>query len=168
MSIQYDSYVPGAVGRLLALQIETYALVLGFGRSFEAVVGADMAAFLARFDAERDLFLTALDGGHVVGGITVDRGEHDPAQRLAHLRWFVVDPAYRGQGIGAALLRRAVNFARAKGDRHLYLWTVDALPSARRLYDAAGFVLAEQKRATTWGKVMTEQRLVLDLPRAEP
>ncbi len=156
-------YRPGAVGRLLALQIETYADELGFGRPFEAKVGADMAEFLGRYDPDRDLFLLALDGDQVVGGITLDRGEHDPSRHLAHLRWFILGPQARGQGIGRALLSRAVDFARGKGDREIYLWTVDRLPMARRLYDAAGFVLAEQMAAQTWGKPMVEQKLVLRL-----
>ncbi|MFA6022227.1 MAG: GNAT family N-acetyltransferase [Rhodospirillales bacterium] len=163
MTLCYQSYVPGAVGRLLAMQIETYSRALGFGRPFEAKVGADMAAFLGRYDPGRDLFLTAFDDDTLVGGITLDRGEHDPALAVAHLRWFVVDESRRGQGIGGTLLDRAVAFARMRGDRHIYLWTVDALPAARRLYDAAGFVVAEQFRATTWGKEMLEQKLVLDL-----
>lgn len=157
-------YRPGAVGRLLALQIETYARELGFGRAFEARVGADMAAFLARYDGDRDLFLLALDGEQVVGGITLDRGEHPAALRLAHLRWFILDPRMRGQGVGRALLRRAVDFARDRGDEEIYLWTVDSLPTARHLYDAAGFVLTEQVTAQTWGKPMIEQRLTLRLP----
>lgn len=164
MMPRYEStYVPGAMGRLLALQIETYAPALGFGRAFEAKVGADMAEFLGRYDSARDLLLTALVGDRVVGGITLDRGEHDPALGLVHLRWFVVDSALRGQGIGRALLTQAVDFARACGDRQIYLWTVADLPAARRHYDALGFVLAEQMRAATWGREMSEQRLVLDL-----
>lgn len=157
-----STYIPGAMGRLLALQIETYAPALGFGRAFEAKVGADMAEFLGRYAPDRDLLLTALVEGRVAGGITLDRGEHDPVLGLAHLRWFVVDPALRGQGIGRALLTRAVDFARGRGDRQIYLWTVADLPAARRCYDAMGFVLAEQMCAATWGKAMTEQRLVLD------
>lgn len=164
MTIRYhQGYHPGAVGHLLALQIETYAREFGFGLPFEARVGADMADFLHRFDPTRDLFLVALDGERVVGGITLDRGEHPAADKLAHLRWFVVAPQLRGHGIGAALLDRAVAFARHRGDRRIYLWTVDALPAARRLYDRAGFALAEQGVDNTWGQPMTEQRLVLDL-----
>lgn len=156
-------YRPGAVGRLLALQIETYARDLGFGRAFEARVGADMAEFLARYDADRDLFLLALDGERMLGGITVDRGEHTPDQRLAHLRWFILRPQARGQGVGRALLTRAVDFARGHGDVEIYLWTVDALPTARHLYDQAGFVVVEELTARTWGKSMVEQKLVLRL-----
>jgi len=156
-------YRPGAVGRLLALQIETYASELGFGRAFEAKVGADMAAFLDRYDPARDLFLLAEDAGRLVGGITIDRGEHDASLRLSHLRWFILDPQARGRGIGRALLSQAVEFAREQGDREIYLWTVDSLPTARHLYDAAGFVLAEQVTAQTWGKPMVEQKLVLRL-----
>lgn len=156
-------YRPGAVGRLLALQIETYARDLGFGRAFEAKVGADMAAFLERYDPDRDLFLLAVECEQVVGGVTIDRGEHPPSARLAHLRWFILGPQARGRGIGRTLLARAVDFAQGQGDREIYLWTVDALPAARHLYDAAGFVLAEQVTARTWGKPMVEQKLVLRL-----
>lgn len=156
-------YRPGAVGRLLALQIETYAGDLGFGRAFEARVGADMADFLTRYDPGRDLFLLAVDDDQVVGGITLDRGEHAPDLRLAHLRWFILGPKARGQGIGRALLTRAVDFARGHGDAEIYLWTVEALPTARHLYDRAGFVVDEEMTAKTWGKVMVEQKLVLRL-----
>lgn len=161
MTITYQSYVPGAIGRLLALQIETYAPALGFGRAFETKVGAAMAEFLARFDPARDLFLTAMAGTRVAGGITIDRGESDRREGLAHLRWFIVDERYRGQGVGQTLLTRAVQFARAHGDWGIYLWTVDELPAARRLYDRAGFVVVEEMRAETWGRPITEQRLEL-------
>lgn len=156
-------YRPGAIGRLLALQIETYARELGFGRAFEAKVGADMAAFLGRYDPDRDLFLLAVEDDQVVGGVTVDRGEHDTVLGLAHLRWFILGPQVRGHGTGRAMLSQAVDFVRGRGDREIYLWTVDALPAARHLYDAAGFVLAEQVTARTWGKPMVEQKLVLRL-----
>lgn len=163
MTVTYESYLPGALGGLVALQTQTHARDLGYGVGFETKVAADMAEFLGRQQPGRDLFLTAWEDGRLAGGITVDGGEHDPAQRLAHLRWFVVAPAWRGRGIGSHLLGRAVDFARGGGYGRIYLWTVAGLDSARRLYDAAGFVLAEEVMAATWGKTMREQRLVLDL-----
>jgi hypothetical protein len=43
------------------------------------------------------------------------------------------------------------------------LFTVRGLDAARRLYEAEGFELAEEKEAHAWGKEMVEQRWDLTL-----
>lgn len=50
-----------------------------------------------------------------------------------------VDPRYRRQGIGDALIRRVVNWARGMGYGELFLWVVDGNGSAERLYERNGF-----------------------------
>jgi len=47
--------------------------------------------------------------------------------------------AYRGRGIGLALLEKAVRFAREQGYRRLQLETVAGLKQALRLYERYGF-----------------------------
>lgn len=57
-------------------------------------------------------------GGQVVGCVTVERyGEH------GLLRSLVVEPTWRGRGVGAALVLHAVQRARASGMGHLWLLT---------------------------------------------
>ena len=43
------------------------------------------------------------------------------------------------------------------------LWTFAGLDAARRLYERAGFRLAEERRGTQWGIEVTEQRFELCL-----
>lgn len=51
-----------------------------------------------------------------------------------------VSPKMRGSGIGSALLRKLMEYARVGGYRTLRLDVIDTNPSARRLYERLGFV----------------------------
>lgn len=161
MTLAWSGYRPGALARLLDLQISTYAARLGFGLGFETRVAADMADFLGRLDPTRDLFLLAIENDIIVGGITID-GE-DAADGRAHLRWLVVAPEARGRGLGHQLMDRALAFCRDHGLRRVWLTTVAELSEAAALYRTAGFRVVSEIRGTTWGREATEQTLALDL-----
>jgi ribosomal protein S18 acetylase RimI-like enzyme len=71
-----------------------------------------------------------------------------PAARLARadeaeLHLLAVAPEARGKGVGAALVRAAIETARAP----IVLWTQPAMVAAQRLYVAAGFVRAPERDA---------------------
>ena len=154
-------YVPGALGAVCSLHGRYYACEWGFDHAFETKVARDMADFFARFNPELDLFKVVVVGEQVVGSITIDGTENDDGN--AHLRWFIVADVARGTGIGAKLLRTAVDFTRAKRFRTAYLWTFEGLHAARYLYEKAEFQLVHGERDETWGKVVTEQRFDLNL-----
>lgn len=156
----HESWIPGAIGDIAALHAHTYAGSHGFGAYFEAKVARELGDFLLRLDPARDLFRCAVLDGRVVGSIALDCGE-DPAS--AHLRWFVLDARLRGQGIGRRWLAEAIAQARRIGVPEVYLWTLDGLDAAARLYDDAGFALAEEIQAEQWGRRVTERRHVLSL-----
>ena len=156
----HETWVPGAIGDIAALHARTYAASHGFGADFEAKVARELGDFLLRLDPARDLFRCAVLDGRVAGSIALDCGE-DPAS--AHLRWFVLDARLRGQGIGRRWLAEAIAQARRIGVPEVYLWTLDGLDAAARLYDDAGFALAEEIQAEQWGRRVTERRLVLPL-----
>jgi hypothetical protein len=86
--ISFDGYRPGALGGVLGLHMDYYAAQWGFGRAFEIKVATELAEFLARMDASRDLFLTAWRGDALAGSISMDVTGGGPDG--AHLRWFVV------------------------------------------------------------------------------
>jgi amino-acid N-acetyltransferase len=65
--------------------------------------------------------IVALDGSQVVGAVGVETYGAD-----ALLRSLVVGPAWRGQGIGDALVHAAENKARDVGARALWLLTTNA------------------------------------------
>jgi GNAT superfamily N-acetyltransferase len=158
----HTSWTPGAIGDIAALHARTYAASHGFGAFFEAKVARELGDFLLRFDAARDLFRCCVRDGRVVGSIALDCGE-DPAR--AHLRWFILDPALRGQGLGRRWLAEAVDQARRVGVPEVHLWTLTGLDAAARLYAEAGFVLDREETADQWGRRVTERRLVLPLRR---
>ena len=146
---------PGAVDRIVEMHRLYYAAAWGFGPGFADEVATEMAEFLGRFDPARDGFWTALVDGRVVGAVSIDgtgaTGATGVPDAEARLRWFIVDPACHGGGIGRALLDRAVAFCRAAGHRRVELWTFAGLDAARHLYEAAGFRLIEEKESDPWG-----------------
>jgi GNAT superfamily N-acetyltransferase len=154
----HATWTPGAIGGIAALHARTYAATHGFGAFFEAKVARELGEFLLRLDPARDLFRCAVAEGRVLGSIALDCGE-DPAS--AHLRWFILDPALRGQGLGRRWLGEAISQARRIGLPEIHLWTLAGLDAAATLYDAAGFVLDREITAQQWGRSVPERRLVL-------
>jgi len=154
-------YIPGSIGRVAELHGTYYQRHWGFGLFFEAKVATELAAFLGRYDEQRDGFWTALVGGRMEGSITID-GSHASAEG-AHLRWFVLSDASRGKGVGNQLMDTAIGFCKSHGYRQVYLWTFEGLNAARHLYEKNGFRLVEQQKGTQWGREVNEQRFELRL-----
>lgn len=156
-----NGYVPGAVGRIVELHGAYYAAHWGFGAFFEARMARELAEFIDRFDQKRDGLWTAASEGRIAGSIAIAGSR--TGDESAHLRWFLLDESSRGRGTGRRLLDEALAFCRRCGHRRVSLWTFAGLDAARRLYEHAGFVLAEEQRGTQWGAEVTEQRFELHL-----
>ncbi len=156
-----SGYIPGAIGRIVELHGTYYHEHWGFGAFFEAKVAGGLAEFTNRYDEKRDGFWTASANGRVEGGIAIDGMQ--AADKGAHLRWFILSDAFRGQGLGNQLIGKAIEFCRSKAYPRIYLWTFKGLHAARHLYEQAGFVLVEQYRGMQWGTEVEEQRYELYL-----
>jgi len=154
-------YVPGSIGRVAELHGTYYHDHWGFGLFFEAKVATEISAFLGRYDQERDGFWTALLAGRIEGSIAID-GVHAESEG-AHLRWFIMSDALRGQGIGRQLINAAIDFCKNKDYKRIYLWSFEGLDTAKLLYEKLGFRLVEQQRGTQWGIEVNEQRFELRL-----
>jgi GNAT superfamily N-acetyltransferase len=81
----------------------------------------------------------------------------------ARLRVLLVENWARGLGIGSRLVDEALRFARTAGYTRITLSTYDALTSARRIYQAAGFALVYEERERAFGRNLTAQEWALDL-----
>jgi len=160
-ALDWSGYRPGVIGQVTTLHAEYYARHWGFDLSFESQVAREFSDFLCVFDPSQDFFLAAWQGRRLAGAVALDG--HSTPEEGARLRWFIVDEAWQGRGLGRELVRRLLAFARAAGHRHLYLWTFAGLDAARRLYDACGFGLAQEHLVDQWGGRIVEQRLDLDL-----
>jgi len=79
--------------------------------------------------------------GHVVGMVsllyTISTAE---GGRVAWLEDLVVDPSYRGQGIGKSLLRFVIAYGRKKGLKRITLLTDMDNQKAKVLYKSHGFI----------------------------
>jgi GNAT superfamily N-acetyltransferase len=151
-------YMTGAIARCVELHARYYAETAGFGRHFEAKVAGGLAYFCERLDRPCNRLWLATEAGRILGSVAID-GE-DLGSNLAHLRWFIVEREAQGRGIGRRLLAGAMAFCLEQHFAECHLWTFKGLDDARKLYEAHGFVLAEEWLGTQWGKEVTEQRMV--------
>jgi GNAT superfamily N-acetyltransferase len=149
---------PGDLGSVVSMHGRLYAQEHGFDATFEAYVAAPLAEF-AQKRSERERIWLAESESRLVGSIAIVAG----SPTLALLRWFLVDPEARGQGLGTTLLHQAVAFCRANEYGSIRLFTVSALAPAARLYRAAGFRLLEEIPARRWGVEIVEQRYGMEL-----
>ena len=157
-----QGYRPGVIGRVVDMHARFYARAAGFGAYFESKVASGLAEFCARPASPRSSLWTATHNGQVVGAVAIDGEDLGPG--IAHLRWFIVDDGLRGAGIGGKLLDEAVAFCDKQGFGTVRLWTFQGLDAARRLYEARGFVLAEEWTGNQWGKEVVEQRFERSRP----
>ncbi|WP_090708917.1 MULTISPECIES: helix-turn-helix domain-containing GNAT family N-acetyltransferase [unclassified Beijerinckia] len=160
-------YRPGLIARITQMHALYYAREVGFGQRFESVVASGLADFCNRSESPRNAIWTAVKEGQIIGSIAIDGedlNKEDPDANIAHLRWFIVDDAVRGGGGGRKLLAAALAFVDEKAFAETHLWTFSGLSAARRLYEAHGFVCAEEWTGEQWGKAVQEQRFVRPRP----
>ena len=62
--------------------------------------------------------LLALDGKKVVADATLHRRAHGPLRLVGRVKW-LIDPEYRGQGLGTLLVNHFIDTARGNGLKHL-------------------------------------------------
>jgi ribosomal protein S18 acetylase RimI-like enzyme len=123
-----DSEVVAGVRRLHA-QVSSSATVPGADDIAGIVAGPTTVLFVAR---ERD-------GTRCVVGMLTLVMFRIPSGLRAWIEDVAVDEAARGQGIGEALSRAAVDHARAHGARTIELTSRPAREVANRLYRKLGF-----------------------------
>lgn len=154
VTVRHD-LLPGDLGRVTELHGVLYAAEYGFDRTFEAYVARTLGELGGAMRPGRDRLWLAELGGRLVGSVGIIGREDGAAQ----LRWFLVHPDARRQGLGRRLLEAALAFCREAGYSSVYLWTVHPLVAAARLYTAAGFKKTEEKpMQALWGCMLAEQR----------
>jgi len=127
---------PGDHGWVLERHAHLYEDDLGWPPQFEALVARIVADYLTEHDPKRERgWIGELDGERA-GAVYCVRKSDDVAQ----LRLLFVEDWARGLGVGRKLVDRCIRFARSKGYERMVLWTNSSLDSARRIYDAAGFI----------------------------
>lgn len=156
-----QGYEPGLIGRVAEWHGRYYAEAWGAGAPFEALIAREFGEFVEGYDARHDLLLSAHRDGRLIGSISLYGRRQLPEG--AQLRFFIVDPACHGCGAGKALLAAALDWCREQRLARVFLWTVDGLPTSRRLYEQAGFRVTERVPDDRYTVVRDNLRLELDL-----
>jgi DNA-binding MarR family transcriptional regulator/GNAT superfamily N-acetyltransferase len=131
----------------------------GWDKRLEALVARIVADFIEHDDAEHEAAWIAEVDGVRVGCIFCMKKDEEVAQ----LRLLLMEPGYRGMGIGGRLVDECIRFAKRAGYKQMVLWTNDVLVDARRIYERLGFRLVEEERHHNFGKELVGQNWLLEL-----
>ncbi len=144
LSIRHDLRC-GDLGRIVSLHGEAYEPLGGYGLRFEAFVGQTIAEFILQNDAKGRIWL-AERSGILVGCAAIVLRENGVGQ----LRWIVVAPNERGNGLGRVLVARALAYCRDQGCRSVHLETTDGLPVSEKMYEKLGFRVTSNTVEDLW------------------
>ena len=149
---------PGDIGYVIYLHGRLYAQEYGYGVQFESYVAKGLCEFYEKYDPEKSRVWVCEHDNRIIGFLLLmDRG------KAAQLRYFLIEPEYRGIGLGARLLSLYMDTLRERHYKESYLWTTHELSTAASLYKRLGFQLTEEKESTAFGKPLREQRYDLML-----
>lgn len=145
---------PGDLGWVVSRQAALYAREYGWDWTYEGLAAEIVSGFVKDFDPRCEQAWIAERDGERIGAVFLMRGGE---AQVGKLRLLHVEAQARGMGVGTALVAACVARARQAGYQSLELWTNDVLAGARRLYLAAGFVLAQEDAHRQFGQALVGQ-----------
>jgi DNA-binding MarR family transcriptional regulator/GNAT superfamily N-acetyltransferase len=148
----------GDLGWILRRHGVLYAAEFGWDASFEgfcAQIVAEYVTLRDRHPGRAAAWIAEVDG--VPAGSVCCVPDGPDGGTTARLRLLLVEPGARGRRLGAALVDRCLDFARAAGYTGIVLLTYDQLGAARRVYQAAGFTLDGEHQEDAFGQHMKSQ-----------
>jgi GNAT superfamily N-acetyltransferase len=110
---QFFQRLPESVRRFAWDRIDNRALIEGWGREL---------------DYSKVFPLLALDGNKIVADATLHRRHGSPLRLVGRIKW-LIDPAWRGAGLGTTLVNKFIDIAKGNGLRHLTCMLISDLES---------------------------------------
>jgi len=143
----------GDIGYTAFMHGDLYQREYNYGITFEKYVTQGLFEFYHLYNPQRNRVWVCEHQGQIVGTLfLMQRGDS------AQLRYFLIDPSYRGLGLGKKLMHLYMEFLRQCNYQHSYLWTTHELQAAASLYQRKEFVLTEEIKSNSFGKELVEQR----------
>ena len=144
---------PGDIGYVIYLHGLLYKREYNYGIRFETYVAEGLVEFYRRYDPQKDCVWICEYEKKMVGFLLLMHRD-DAAQ----LRYFILQPEYRGIGLGNKLMKLYMDFLTEKKYKSSYLLTTDELLASAHLYKKFGFTLTEEKPSNAFGKPVIQQR----------
>ena len=122
---EFFQRLPVAYRRFAWDSIENRAVVQRWGREI---------------DYGKALPILALDGNRIVADATLHRRKRGPLRLVGRIKW-MIDPAFRGVGLGTLLVNHFIDVGRDNGLRHLNCMLISDLEAdAVKTLEHLGFV----------------------------
>jgi len=151
----------GDLAAIMSLHARVYGPEFGYNLYFEAMVAKSLHEFYESYKPDRSRIWLCEHNGKLIGSLALlDRGD------AAQLRYFVLDAAYRGIGLGSKLMNHYMEFLSSIGFTSSYLLTTDDLGDAARLYTKHGFKLVSNTGSDAYGDMLHKQRYELHTENA--
>ncbi|KGD90129.1 acetyltransferase [Achromobacter sp. RTa] len=125
---------PGDHEWIIAAHGDVYAAEFGFDERFRDGIAGKMHAF-RELPGPFNRVWVGLMGEQRAASIAVS----DRPGEVAFLNFVLVLPQYRGRGVGRAMMKTALDHARAHALKEVQLETYSCLVDARALYARLGF-----------------------------
>lgn len=143
---------PGDAGYIAYRHCVLYEKEYGLGGTFEEYVLASLLKYI-QHQSEGEIWVAEYNG-QIIGSIGIVHTNKSTAQ----LRWFLIEPEFRGKGLGRQLMTKAVDYCKLKKFNRVVLWTKQNLEAAHHLYRSFGFTLVEQVANNSWKKGVVEEK----------
>lgn len=154
--------LPGDVGYITYLHAVLYAPLQGWDHTFDSYVAIPLAQFAMRHSPQERIWIVERKG-RIAGCAAIVKFSETEAQ----LRWLLLHPDLRSQGLGRKLVEEALAFSRDAGYSSAFLWTVSTLPAAAGLYRSVGFRETEKVTHELWGRRVTEVKYEMELKNGQ-
>ena len=100
------------------------------------------------YNQPRAAYFLAVSNQKIVGGAGIAPLEGE-AEELCELQKMYFLPEARGRGLGSAMMRTCLEFAKSAGFRKCYLETMPYMTAAQALYKKSGFHYLEKPMGNT-------------------
>jgi len=149
----------GDIGLIAHRHAKLYSREYGWGQGFELTVMQVLTEFLAHPESTGQQGWVAEVEGEFAGSVFAVRED----EATARLRALLMEPKFRGLGLGNQLINQCLDYCRAQNYKKIVLWTCDILTQARKLYDRNGFVCTRQWTAAEFGIELVNEHWELEL-----
>ena len=122
--------------------------------TFSAYVDEIVYRFVDNFNPHTDCLKILECNGVPAGSIAIAKVD----EKIAQLRFFMLEPEMRQRGYGNRLMNMALDFCREKGYEKVFLLTITAQVIARHIYETHGFYKVASYDKSEWGDGVVEER----------